>query len=240
MPNENIERRFTAMDAGPVELEQRDSEGPKIKGLAVVYYDGTPRTEYEIAPGVVERVRPGAFAELLREGTDTMALFNHDPNNVLGRTAEAKTLRLKSTRRGLEYEIDPPDTQIGRDVVENLRRRDVSGSSFAFMMDPEGEKWKKDKDRDLDVREIVKVARLFDVGPVTNPAYTATEAALRSLDMTAETVPTPPDAEAPADAPEDEDEPAPKDTDDPERDAKAAEDEARLHRFAAIKARIKA
>ncbi len=229
MPDEKkMERRFTAMDAGPVDLEQRDGEAPKIKGLAAVYYDGTPRTEYQIAPGVVERIRPGAFAELLREGTDTMALFNHNPDNVLGRTGDAKTLRLKSTRRGLEYEIDPPDTQVGRDVVVSLERRDVSGSSFAFLMDPEGEKWKKDAERELDVREIVKVARLFDVGPVTNPAYTATEAAaLRSLVVDAEATPTPP---ATDDEPNDEDE--------PERDANAAEDEARGHTLAAIVERL--
>ena len=186
--SEKVERRFTAADAGPVEMEQRDGEDPKIVGCGAIYYDGTPRTEYQLGPGVVERIRPGAFAAVLREGPDTMGLFNHNPDNVLGRTT-AGTLRLKSTRRGLEYAITPPDTQLGRDLAENIRRGDISGSSFSFTVTKDGLKWKEEEGQEI--REIVKVDRLFDVGPVTFPAYTATDAALRSLDVEAEP-PVPP------------------------------------------------
>ena len=177
-----IERRFTAAEAGELRIEERENGNPGIKGLGAIYYDGTPRTEFTLYPGMVEHIRPGAFAEVLRSEPDVRALFNHDPNCVLGRTAN-DTMLLKSTRRGLEYDIEPADTQQARDVVALVRRGDVTGSSFSFMIPPDGEKWEHDDERDLDVRTIVKVSRLFDVGPVTFPAYEATEAALRAEDV---------------------------------------------------------
>lgn len=173
-----VERRFTPMDIRPIKVETRDDGTKKIVGLAVVYYDGTPRTEYELFPGVRERIQHGAFSALLKEGTDTRALFNHDPSQLLGRTT-AKTLKLKSTRYGLDYTILPPDTQAAHDVVALLERGDLSGSSFSF--DIGEEKWTEDEDGN-EIREIKVVSKLYDVGPVTFPAYEATTANTRSLD----------------------------------------------------------
>ncbi len=221
MPDEKNDSRERRMDtfgaAGEVDLEQRDGEAARIVGVAALYYDGTPRTEYEMWPGYVERIRPGAFAGLLKEGTDTMGLFNHDPSQILGRTT-AKTLRLTSKRRGLLYEIDPPDTQTGRDVVENLRNGNITGSSFSFTIGKD--KVTTDEDRDVMVREIIKVERLFDVGPVTYPAYENTEAGLRSVD-------TGPRGDVAPPGETDE-------TETPEGDAQAAEDEARGHALAPL------
>lgn len=175
-----VERRFTASSVGPVRIERADDK-PKIVGLAAVYYDGTPATEYELWPGLRERIRRGAFSALLKAGTDTRSLFNHDPDNVLGRTT-AGTLKLHSSIKGLEFEIDPPDTQMARDLVKLIDRGDVTGSSFSFEIGEE--KWKHDGDDDTtdEIREITKVSQLFDVGPVTFPAYEATLADLRSVE----------------------------------------------------------
>lgn len=174
----NVERRWTPLDIEPIRVEKRDDGSRKIVGLAAVYYDGTPRTEYTIWEGVRERIRHGAFAALLKAGTDTRALFNHDPDNLLGRTTTG-SLKLKSTRFGLEYEITPPDTQTARDVVALLQRGDLTGSSFSFLIGEES--WKEDEKGD-EVREIKQVAKLFDVGPVTFPCYEATTANARSLE----------------------------------------------------------
>jgi HK97 family phage prohead protease len=77
--------------------------------------------------GLVERVAPGAFTKTIAEA-DIRALFNHDPNYLLGRSA-AGTLRLSEDGTGLPYEIDLPDTMAGRDVATMLERRDITGSS---------------------------------------------------------------------------------------------------------------
>lgn len=165
-----MERRFCRTLAPRVEA--RDDQTPLIRGYAAVYYDGTPETEYRLWDGAVERIMPGAFDAALRSDADVVALFNHNSDIVLGRRS-AGTLRLSDDARGLAYEIDPPASR--GDVVEMLRRGDVRGSSFMFMV--RGESWIRGDD--LDIRELTAVD-LYDVGPVTFPAYEATTAGVRA------------------------------------------------------------
>jgi HK97 family phage prohead protease len=134
-----------------------------------------PGTQYELFPKVLERVRPKAFDAALSRKDDVRGLFNHDPSHVLGRLS-AGTMRLAVDARGLRYEIDPPDTQSGRDVLELIRRGDVSGSSFSFSVDDQD--WEERPDG-TEVRTIKSVT-LYDVGPVTFPAYEAASTAVRS------------------------------------------------------------
>ena len=125
--------------------------------------------------GFVERVAPGAFTKTIEE-QDVRALFNHHEDHVLGR-ANAGTLRMVEDDDGLSYEIDLPDTTIGRDVATLLARGDVSGSSFGFRVIDE--EW-GETEQGFPLRTLKQVS-LRDVGPVTFPAYTDSKAALRSL-----------------------------------------------------------
>jgi HK97 family phage prohead protease len=179
-----MERRFIFHNATPVQLVKRAEGDPaKIVGVGAVFYDGTPNTEYELwnnkAERAVERVMPGACAKALARPDDVRGLFNHDPNQLLGRTS-AGTMKLSADGLGLKYEIDPGNTSIARDVTEHLNRKDVTGSSFAFIVDEE--RWTETKDaagKWNSVREIQSVT-LFDCGPVTYPAYEATSAGTRA------------------------------------------------------------
>ena len=125
--------------------------------------------------GFVEQIRSNAFVSTLKQA-DVRALFNHEPDHLLGRSTTG-TLRLSEDDHGLHYEVDLPNTTLGRDVAELLRRGDISGSSFGFrtISDEWGE-----TDDGYPLRPPTEVA-LRDVGPVTFPAYTSTEASLRSL-----------------------------------------------------------
>ena len=168
-----IERRNCA--AAEVRIEG-EGEGRKIVGYAAVYYRADdPGTEYTLWGDNVERIMPGAFDRAIGED-DTVGLFNHDSNLVLGRRT-AGTMRLTVDDRGLRYEIDPPDTQVGRDVVASLSRGDVNGSSFGFRIDHE--EWISEGDGVSNVR-LIRGVELFDVGPVTFPAYTSTAAGMRA------------------------------------------------------------
>jgi HK97 family phage prohead protease len=126
--------------------------------------------------GFREVVRPGAFSRAVKD-QDVRGLFNHDPNLLLGRN-KAGTLRLVEDSVGLRYEIDPPDTMAGRDVVVSLERKDVTGSSFSFQTRKQA--WTPGADGQLDLREVLDVD-LYDVGPVTFPAYEEADATVRSL-----------------------------------------------------------
>jgi len=152
---------------------------PKIVGYASVFYDGTPGTEYALWEDTDERIMPGTFDDALSTPDDVRGLVNHDPNQILGRTASG-TLKLSVDSRGLYYEITPADTTTARDVVQSIKRGDVDGSSFAFrVLD---EEYKKEDGKY--VREITRV-KLFDVGPVTYPAYAAATSGYRKEEMVA-------------------------------------------------------
>lgn len=168
-----IERRFLGQESSRVELREDDGKTPKIVGLAAVTYNGTAKTQYKLWDKTFERIMPGTFDRAVAED-DVRGLFNHDPNQLLGR-ATAGTLSLAVTKRGLAYEITPGDTTVGRDVLEHVRRGDLQGSSFSFTVTDEA--WRKEKG--ISIREITGV-NLFDVGPVTFPAYEATTTAIRA------------------------------------------------------------
>lgn len=152
----------------PVSINTREDGTSCVSGYAAVFYrEDEPGTEFELWDGYVERIMPGAFDRAIQED-DVRALFNHDANYVLGRN-KASTLRLSVDSVGLRYEIDMPDTQTGRDVRQLIERGDVDGSSFAFIADGV----ERRRDNGVEVREVTSV-QLYDVGPVTYPAYAAT------------------------------------------------------------------
>jgi HK97 family phage prohead protease len=164
-----LELRFFTQ---PVEI--RSSAGGRTAyGYAAVFNQPA-----EIGGRFLEQVAPGAFSKTIRE-QDVRALFNHDRNHVLGRI-KAGTLRLHEDAHGLAYEIDLPDTSVGRDVAELLRRGDVSGSSFGFRTIKESWSTTKTRAGNRELRTLAE-AQLVDVGPVTVPAYAMAEAAVRSL-----------------------------------------------------------
>ena len=138
-----------------------------ITGYAAVF-----DRETDIGGMFREVIRRGAFSAALGRD-DVRALFNHDPNFVLGRTS-AGTLRLSQDERGLKYEINPPAATWATDLRESIKRGDIKESSFAFCIHQE--RWVQGQ---IPLREVLE-AELFDVSPVTYPAYATTTVSARS------------------------------------------------------------
>lgn len=155
--------------------EIRAEETGPDKAPRIVGYAATFDSETEIS-GFDEVIRAGAFSDVL--GDDVRALFNHDEGFVLGRTT-AGTAKIGQDDIGLWFEIDPPDTVAARDLMKQIARGDINQCSFMFSMLPDGERWSR-REGKRDLREIVKVSRLYDVSVVTFPAYSETTAAIRS------------------------------------------------------------
>ena len=151
-----------------VELRSAEDGTRTLVGYAAVF-----NAESGDLGGFTERVAPGAFAKTIGEA-DVRAVMNHDASLVLGRN-RAGTLRLEEDAHGLRYEVDLPDTMTGRDVATLIERGDVSGSSFKFRVIKQ--EWDRTEDREVPLRTLSEVA-LADVGPVTYPAYEATDGAL--------------------------------------------------------------
>ena len=145
-----------------------DGEPPMIRGYAAVF-----DTWAEIIPGVFrEQIAPGAFKRTIQRA-DIRALFNHNPDYVLGRN-RAGTLSLQEDKHGLAVQIHPPDASWARDLMVSVKRGDISQMSFGFRP----VKWTEDQGALLDV--TLQEVRLFDVSVVTFPAYPQTEAWGRS------------------------------------------------------------
>ena len=165
--------------------ERADGMGPKITGYAAVFDKWS-----EDLGGFREKIRAGAFKKAIGK-SDVRGLFNHDSNYVLGRQSNG-TLTIKEDKNGLWMEIDPPDTQIIRDLVlAPIKRGDIKEQSFAFVVANGGDEWKNlhgEKPDEPATRTIIEVDELFDVSPVTYPAYPDTSVALRSMDKAKETV----------------------------------------------------
>lgn len=170
------ERRFLTIDT-----EDR-AEGDAtlgFRGHAAVF--GTPAYIGMKPYGFWEQINPGAFKRAIKGG-DVRMLHNHDPNLALARTTIKSgpgSLALTEVDKGLHTAAEFIDTSYARDVHEQVRTGVVSQMSFSFT--PAQEKWAKN-DEGEDVRTLHEV-RLSDVSTVTYPAYTETDAAVRSAGL---------------------------------------------------------
>lgn len=150
-----LERRFA-----PASLD-----GRQLVGLAAPYESETRIGEFR------ERIARGAFTRTLSESRDILALSDHDPAKVLGRT-KSGTLELEETVHGLQFRLQLPDTTIGRDLRELANRGDLGGVSFGFRAIKDS--WEGD------LRTLEEV-ELHEVSIVQSfPAYPDTTVALRS------------------------------------------------------------
>jgi len=158
----NIERRCMP----EAEIRIASDEFPMIEGYAAVFNKWTDLGYFK------ESIEPGAFKKTIGEA-DIRALWNHDPNYVLGRN-KAGTLNLNEDNKGLAVEITPAETNWGNDLMRSMKRGDVSQMSFGFNV------VKSDDDYNKNTRRLLEV-NLFDVSVVTFPAYPETTAEVRAL-----------------------------------------------------------
>ena len=185
MSENNLERRYVSFaelgDDGLL-IETRDGQPSRLRGIS------PPWDSLSVdLGGYREKFSPTAFDNIIgrhkndpRGVVDVVGLFNHDDNQVLSRTTNG-TLRLAKGPKGLEYEMDLPDTQLARDLTTLVSNRTIYGSSFAFTVSDKGEQWVQDE-RGQPIRIVTDASGLYDVSVVTRPAYPSSTVGLRSLE----------------------------------------------------------
>lgn len=155
--------------------EIREQDGGKLIGYAAVF-----NKRSKDLGGFVEVIEPGAFRDAIGDdGADIKALWNHDKNIVLGRTLSG-TLSIREDETGLRVEITPPEKGIARDYVDMVIRGDVSQMSFAFSVRGDGQRFEELEDGTV-LRTLTSLD-LFEVSPVTFPAYPDTTIAKRAME----------------------------------------------------------
>ncbi len=156
-----------------------DSKTGIISGYAMVF-----NSLSELLFGrFYERILPEAMNGVV-EISDVLALLNHQKERgILARSRFGKgTLSLKIDDKGLRYKFTPPDTALGKEAREYLKRGDIQGSSFHFVLANKGENWEKTSDGKY-IRTITKFSEIYDVSLAFTPAYPETTAAVRSLEV---------------------------------------------------------
>lgn len=173
------ERRFTR---GTEVRTKGDDAKPGLEGYAAVFNQDYVLYE-DTGMRWVEKIKPGAFSRVLKEKQDVRALFNHNADHVLARTTNG-TLVLAQDSQGLSYDAALDSrTRIAQDVRCFVDRKDVTGCSFSFRVGKQV--WREEEQSDgkmtIYTREIEEISELYDVGPVTYPAYEGTSVGARAL-----------------------------------------------------------
>jgi uncharacterized protein len=159
-----------------------DDESRSFSGYGIVFNsDSVPLVIHDRDNGDIEVYEQITRASI--EGadmTDAIAAINHDFGKILGRST-AGTLELSIDDKGVMYRVpDLPNTTYANDLRESTSRGDIRGSSFTFSIDWEaGYDIEERSDGGLTARPK-KIKRVYEMGPVTNPAYPETTAENRS------------------------------------------------------------
>lgn len=172
-----IERRF--VKGAQVRAKQGDKPG--IEGYGAVF--GEEYVLYD-SPTLrfVETVKSGTFTRALQEKQDVRCLFNHEPDNILGRTAN-NTMQMVQDSKGLHFDTDiDVRTRIGADVRCFIERGDVTGCSFSFSVQKQTRTEVEEGDK-LTIHRDIEDVDLYDVGPVTYPAYEGTSVGTRAIEL---------------------------------------------------------
>ena len=150
------------------------SESRTVEGYALVF-----DKESRDLGGFIEIIDPSSLDGVI-EKSDILCLLNH--NEDIGVLARSKfgvgSLSLLVDETGLKYRFEAPDTALGNELLEGLKRGDITTSSFAFTID--SDKWEKRADGKY-LRRITKFKELFDVSPVYKEAYPDTSVACRKM-----------------------------------------------------------
>jgi HK97 family phage prohead protease len=153
--------------------------------------DDMYETEYKMIEGVGavmgvftdmgwyrEKINATAFAGC--DMSNVVSLFNHDSNEILSRTTGKQddlTLIIENNQLKYKYQIK---NECAEKVAENIGLGFITGSSFMFRVKTDS--WSSGADG-VDEREILEIEKLYELGPVTFPAYQTTTVAARSRDM---------------------------------------------------------
>lgn len=119
------------------------------------------------------------------DNSDVFARMNHSDDYVLARSKKGEgSLVLELRDDGVYYAFESPNTEKGNELLEHIKRGEITASSFAFRVAKEegAERWYKDENGTIR-RDIYKIDYLGDIAPVFREAYTGTSCSIRGEEM---------------------------------------------------------
>lgn len=167
-PRDNIMRK--------VEFRAEPSpDGLTLEGYAAVFNQWTEIDSYE--GRFLERIAPGAFKKTISERMPVLQ-FDHGTHPLIGSIPLGVITSLREDAHGLKVKARLSDNWLVEPIRDAIRDGAIQGMSFRFRVI--NDKWTRGKD--IAERTINEVA-LFEVGPVTFPAYEQTTVGVRSREI---------------------------------------------------------
>jgi len=161
--------KFKLVTNKGAEVFQDEEEGTvTVEGSSIQYNQVVDR------PGLPVMFEEGSFQGAA--GDDIVALFNHDSNFPIGRESQ-NTLEVTESEKGLNYSIDLPNSPLGENVSEAVRRGDVVGASAEVFSDDE----RTEEINNVETR-VIESFEIPETGPVTCPAFDTSEANIQMSD----------------------------------------------------------
>lgn len=151
-------------------ISKPEEESRIIEGYAVRFNEPSQNI------GFYETISPSAITEETLKRSDIFARLNHREDTVLARSRYGEgTLQLTLTPEGLLYRFSAPNTTAGDELLEHIKRGEISTSSFAFTVDEndnQAQRWYKEDG--VMKRTVMKIDKLYDVSPTFEGAYLTT------------------------------------------------------------------
>ncbi|MCU5491181.1 HK97 family phage prohead protease [Bacillus cereus] len=178
----SAKKEMKEIRALPMTIEVREvneDEGKRTISGSIKYNNESAEMRDWWGDTFVEEIAEGAFDESLKV-RDVVGLWSHDTSQVLGNT-KSKTLRIENDKKELRFELDIPNTTVGNDAWELIKRGDVDGVSFGMKVTKD--KWSSEERENGKVyKRSILNAELYEISPVAFPAYPTNEVSVRSLD----------------------------------------------------------
>lgn len=162
-------------------LEQNfNNEENIIEGIAI-RFNSVSNVLFEKGKYFREVISPEAITQELIDNSDIRFLVNHDKDKLVARRRKGKgSLDVELREDGVHFKFIIPNTTIGNDLKEQIKRGEITQCSFAFDINPKDCTW--DFSTDIPTRTINTIQHLYDLSAVYTPAYDETEISARSLE----------------------------------------------------------
>lgn len=162
-----------------ISQRSQEEESRLVEGYAVVF-----NSRSVDLGGFFEVIDRSAIDEAIIANSDVVCLLDHDiKRGVLARhrgDGTNNSLTLSLDEHGLAFSFEAPKTALGDEILEGVRRGDITNCSFAFTV--KEDEFRKEPDGTI-LRTIKKIDRLFDISLVYKPAYDETNVDTRGLKL---------------------------------------------------------
>lgn len=150
-----------------------NGEKRTVQGYAIIFNSKSVLLQKDNI-NFYEIIEPTAISQEVIDNSDILCLLNHNPEKVLGRSNKGEgTLKLTLDEKGVKFNLDLPKSPLGDEVLEGIKRGDLSTCSFSFTIEEGGDNWQLQEDGNY-LRTITEISKLYDVSIVWQPAYEET------------------------------------------------------------------